>query len=316
MQKILLTIDVEDWFQVENLRPWNPPSTWHERELRVERSTHRILDLLDSMPLSFSSPAIDNPQPATLQASQPPSLPASQPALKATFFVLGWIARRCPGLVREIRERGHEVASHGDGHLLCSDMSCSDLDRDLQKSKALLEDLCGREVAGYRAPSFSVSEKVLDRIRQAGYRYDSSYNSFALHERYGKVDFRNATLGSGVALKVKDGFFELPLSNLSLQRRTIPWGGGGYFRLLPSGLFTWGVRRILQAKGAYVFYMHPWEFDPGQPRVREVSWQLGFRHYVNLDKTEAKLKRLVKSFSHCRFVSCSEYLHLADSLTD
>ncbi|MCF8104146.1 MAG: DUF3473 domain-containing protein [Desulfohalobiaceae bacterium] len=297
MQHILLTIDVEDWFQVENLRPWNPPATWHERELRVEKSTHRVLDCLDELSCSLQSDLSPDTTPY-----------ANRNQIRATFFVLGWVARRCPELVREIRKRGHEVASHGNSHLLCSDMSCSDLDLDLRESKALLEDCCGQEVLGYRAPSFSVNESVLERIHKAAYRYDSSYNSFALHHRYGKVDFRNSASVNGIAIQCRDGFFELPLSNLSLGQKVIPWGGGGYFRLIPSFLFVRGVRRILNTDGAYALYLHPWEFDPEQPRVKEASWQLGFRHYVNLDKTGAKLERLVKSFSFCRFVSCSDYL--------
>lgn len=311
---ILLTFDVEDWFQVENLRPWNPPATWDERELRIERSTHRILDLLDSISLSFPSPATRNPQPATSPpASQLPSLPASQP-IQATFFILGWVARRCPQLVREIHSRGHEVASHGDSHLLCTDMSQSDLDKDLVQSKALLEDMIGAEVLGYRAPSFSVSESILQRIHGAGYTYDSSYNSFTLHHRYGKMDFQHDLAGRGMAIQVRDGFWELPVSNLRIRGKTLPWGGGGYFRLIPSVLFAWGVRKIVHTDEAYVLYLHPWEFDPDQPRVREVSWQFGFRHYVNLKRTQAKLERLIRKLSDCRFVSCSEYLQLQGGL--
>jgi len=300
---ILLTFDVEDWFQVENLRPWNPPSTWHERELRVEESTRRILDLLDSMA-------------ASLSPSGPSSAPSSNSrhSLSSTFFVLGWVARRCPGLVREISSRGHEVASHGDSHLLCTDMNRAELEQDLTRSKAQLEDLIGEEVTGYRAPSFSVNETVLERIRGAGYRYDSSYNSFALHPRYGRVELPAPLKGNGIAMEVRQGFFELPISNLRLLNRVIPWGGGGYFRLIPSFLFIPGVRRIVHTEGAYVLYLHPWEFDPDQPRVKEVSWQYGFRHYVNLDKTEAKLERLTKSFARCRFATCTDYLRLPAAL--
>lgn len=319
---ILLTFDVEDWFQVENLRPWNPPSTWAERELRVEKSTHRILDLLDSMASTVcpSGPTV----PASGRSASDSSLSSnsrhsshsspSRHSIPATFFILGWIASRCPQLVKEIRSRGHEVASHGDSHLLCTDMDPDDLDQDLIQSKALLEDLIGEEVPGYRAPSFSVNETILDRIQSAGYRYDSSYNSFALHPRYGKMDMTKAGSSTGIAIQVQNVFWELPVSNLALGGKVIPWGGGGYFRLIPSVLFTLGVRKILHTGDAYVLYLHPWEFDPDQPRVKEVSWQFGFRHYVNLNKTESKLANLIRTFADCSFVSCSDYLRLQGGL--
>ncbi len=324
---ILLTFDVEDWFQVENLRAWNPPSTWSERELRVEKSTHRILDLLDSISLSFSSRSSSIPAPvehpkgapsSTGQASQNSSIsthnssiPASQySSISSTFFILGWIARRCPHLIREIQARGHEVASHGDSHFLCTDMDSDNLEQDLIQSKALLEDLIGGEVKGYRAPCFSISEAILKRIHKAGYTYDSSYNSFAMHPRYGQMDLQKAVSKDGIAIQVCNGFWEIPISNLGLGKKVVPWGGGGYFRLIPASLFILGVRKIVHTDGTYVLYLHPWEFDPDQPRVKEVSWQFGFRHYVNLKKTEAKLERLIQRMSDCRFVSCSDYLGL------
>ena len=320
MHTILLTFDVEDWFQVENLRPWNPPSTWHERELRVERSTHRILDLLDAFSALLTknqrsgvkdqrSGVRDQGSGVRDQGSDKPGTKNQEPGnrIQATFFILGWVAERCPGLVREIQSRGYEVASHGRNHLLCTGQDPAALRRDLTRSRALLEDLIGAPVLGYRAPSFSISEAVLDQIREAGYAYDSSYNSFALHHRYGRIAFRR-TEGSGVAMQYRPGFYELPVSNLLLGRKVIPWGGGGYFRLLPSLLFIPGVRKILKDDGVYVMYLHSWEFDPEQPRVKQVSWQFGFRHYVNLHKTGAKLERLVRSCARCRFVACADYL--------
>jgi polysaccharide deacetylase family protein (PEP-CTERM system associated) len=300
---ILLTFDVEDWFQVENLRPWNPPATWHQRELRVEKSTHQVLDLLDSISIRQTASSRKSWNHGGVRAVEPDSI-------QATFFILGWVARRCPDLVKEIRSRGHEVASHGDLHLLCASMSCAELDHDLAESKKILEDLIGQEIAGYRAPSFSISEPILKRIQDAGYAYDSSYNSFALHHRYGRMDFGQPLVRNGLAFQAGEGFFEIPVSNLTWGKKVLPWGGGGYFRIIPSLLFRWGVRKILHSQGGYMLYVHPWEFDPGQPRVKDVSWQYGFRHYVNLDKTETKLKKLISSFGYCRFVSCSEYLRV------
>ena len=152
----LFTVDVEDWFQVENFKPWIAPDTWSERELRVEHNVHRLLDLLDEFP--------------------------------STFFILGWVAEKLSHLIKEISERGHEVASHGFGHQLCHDINPTDLKQDLIRSKQLIEDLTGDEVAGYRAPSFSINAQAFEILEKCGYRYDSSYNSFEANPRYGHLD--------------------------------------------------------------------------------------------------------------------------------
>ncbi len=347
---ILLTFDVEDWFQVENFKSCIPFSTWESRELRVEQSTHTILDLLDDVKEAHSSQP-ENSSQFTVHSSQlkrkegkssrvsAAGKNSSQPAeahssqliadskekearfavssglqpptnIRATFFILGWLAERLPGLVREIHARGHEVASHGSCHELCTTQSTSRLLQDLQDSKKLLEDICGAQVQGYRAPSFSINKDVLELIRQCGYSYDSSYNSFALHGRYGRMHFNGAPK-EGVAYRLEQDFFELPISNLKVKGRIFPLGGGGYFRLLPQLLFIKGVGRILEAEKGYVFYMHPWEFDPEQPRVSQAPLKYRFRHYINLNKTADRLHRLIRAFSDCRFVTCSEYLGVA-----
>jgi len=294
LNHFLLTVDVEDWFQVENLRTLFPMKTWSSQELRIQESTRRILGLLDSLSDKYGN------------------------QVQATFFVLGWIARRMPGLVREIKAAGHEVASHGDNHELCAELSEKDLFRDLTDSKKLLEDILQSPVYGYRAPSFSVSERILELVRQAGYRYDASYNSFALNKRYGRMDF-SSNNKKGIALDLGRGFYELPITNFNIGRRSFPCSGGGYFRLLPGPVFRMGVRLILQRQGAYHFYMHPWEVDPEQPRINELPAQLRFRHYVNLHKTLFRLQKLLDSFSECRFLSCREYLrqtfHLSTNLS-
>ncbi len=287
-ETILITVDVEDWFQVENFKPWISFDSWPDRQLRVEANVHRLLDLFDS---------------AGKNVGQGPG----SARICATFFILGWIARQRPGLVREIKERGHEVASHGNRHELCNNLSSEELRQDLLSSKKLLEDIIGAPVVGYRAPSFSISEPILKIIGECGYLYDSSYNSFAMHGRYGSLDLTGKT-ASGIAVAVNEDFFELPISNLTLNRHVIPLGGGGYFRLLPFWLYKAGVRRIIRHDGAMLFYMHPWEIDPGQPRVNEASTSFKFRHYVNLDQTEAKLAAMIGAFSHCRFLSCRQYL--------
>ena len=252
-----------------------------------------------------------NPTNSTNKTNQTNS---TEPTVRCTFFILGWIAERLPGLVREIHDRGHEVASHGFGHEMCSRQSPADLKSDLVKSKQLLEDIIGAEVVGYRAPSFSVDNDILKIIEDAGYRYDSSYNSFDKHGRYGKLT-TNGFKRKGIAYQVSDSFHELPVSNLhlkpiayGLKPVVLPFSGGGYFRLIPDMVFNTGVRSILEKEGGYLFYMHPWEIDPSQPRVNQASAFFKFRHYVNLHKTEGKLKRMIGRFGDCRFETCKSYI--------
>jgi peptidoglycan-N-acetylglucosamine deacetylase len=320
----ILTIDVEDWFQVENLRPWFPHETWSGCELRVERNVHRLLDLFDQA----SSERIAHRQGLqSLGSSSDSSLSATSYQLRATFFVLAWIAERLPHLVREIASRGHEVASHGYSHRMCSPLPDAELREDLVKSKRILEDILGEEVAGFRAPNFSVDDRVLQLIAEAGYGYDSSYNNFDLHGRYGKITL-NGQPKAGIAYKLSENFYELPISNLPIsafpilgtlahfrhfrhfRHSVLPWGGGAYFRLVPQFIFMSGVRRILNRSGAYSFYMHPWEIDPGQPKVGQAPFISRFKHYTNLEKTENKFRGLADNFSDCLFSSCRDYIRL------
>lgn len=337
---ILITIDVEDWFQVENFKPWIPFSSWPSCELRVEQNTHRLLDLFDSVELNNKQQTTDN---------------ARTNKLRATFFVLGWLAERLPGLVREIQARGHEVASHGYNHGLGNRQSLEDLKTDLIDSKKLLEDIIGEPVYGYRAPSFSVNDDILKVIEDCGYRYDSSYNSFGMHGRYGKLSV-DAYSKKGIAFQISEHFYELPISNLYLLRRKthnraggshltgtatsnlqptthnprhsntnpqpttnnrrkliLPWGGGGYFRMIPFAAFKQGVKRIIKKENTYLFYAHPWEVDPNQPRVESASAPFKFRHYIHLAETYKKMNRFIFHFNHCRFFTCSEYLSDADT---
>ncbi len=279
---VLLTIDVEDWFQVENFKSWIPFSTWDSKELRVEKNIHRLLDLFDERG--------ENRDP-----------------ISATFFILGWIAERAPHLIREIGARGHEIASHGLNHALNNSVSPRELRAELRDSKKLLEDLVGAPVHGYRAPSFAIDDGILRIIGECGYRYESSYNSFGMHGRYGRITLDSNGAGNAVH-RISDGLFELPVSNLSIGKRILPWAGGGYFRLFPFPVFIRGVKRILEKDGFYNFYMHPWEFDPDQPRVQGVSPGYRFRHYINLKSSRNKLSALIKNLAHCRFSTCRDYL--------
>jgi peptidoglycan-N-acetylglucosamine deacetylase len=343
MPSFLLTIDVEDWFQVENLRPWIPFSTWDSRELRVEANVNWLLDLFDSFKLpelqteDGHAPCAAHPAPPSLKdnpvnpagkfsGSAPRSNPTNSTnpksptnrSLRATFFVLGWVAKRLPHLVREIAARGHEVASHGFNHQMCKRLSKAELREELDKSKRLLEGITGTEVSGFRAPNFSIDDRVLSMLQETGYRYDSSFNNFSLHGRYGKISL-NGQPRIGKAYKMSEGFFEIPVSNLSLATLVtlgtrnfshfpLPWSGGAYFRLMPLSMFSMGVRSILKSESAYVFYMHPWEIDSGQPRVEQASMFARFKHYANLATTREKLKRMVEQFACCHFANCGEYI--------
>lgn len=286
----LITVDAEDWFQVENFKSLISFDTWDRRELRVERNVHRLLDLFDAIRLPPESAGADVAR-----------------TTRATFFVLCWIAERLPGLVREIEARGHEIASHGCYHELPRKMPRAKLLAELVASRRRLEDTIGKAVVGYRAPSFAIDDGILAAIAAAGYRYDSSYNSFSLHGRYGKISL-NGGSRYGIAHRVADDFCELPISNLTVCGNVLPLGGGAYFRLLPFHLFKLGVKRILTLDGAYVFYIHPWEVDPGQPRVTQASWSRKLRHYGMVSKTYRRLDHMINSFEYCRFTTCSQYL--------
>lgn len=285
---ILLTFDVEDWFQVENFKGYIPFSSWPHLESRVERNTQRILELLDTI--------------KTGESSREP--------INATFFILGWLAGRMPHLVREIHSRGHEIASHGMNHDLCSHISLGELRADLTNSKHLLEDIAGEAVFGYRAPSFSINNDALVVIAECGYQYDSSFNSFAGNSRYGQIKLQGNE--NGIADRIRDGLFELPISNIKLANCILPVGGGGYFRSIPMPLFTMAVESILKQQGAYLFYLHPWEIDPDQPRMKEASTLFKFRHYCNLGNTHSKLTRFIEVFRGCNFMTCHRYLEAND----
>ena len=283
-KSILLTIDVEDWFQVENFKSWIPFSSWDSCELRVEKNTHQLLDLFDSCS-------------------------STQNQIKATFFVLGWIAKKLPQLVLEIQSRGHEVASHGYYHNRCDQQIFSELKKDLENSKKLLEDIIGSPVIGYRAPSFAINNDILKLIEDCGYLYDSSYNSFSLHDRYGSLDL-SKSIKKEAAYLLSDKFYEMPVSNLKLKTQSmeLPWSGGGYFRMIPLPLFTAGVNTILNQNNTYIFYMHPWEIDPDQPKVDNAPAFFKFRHYLNLKSTRKKLLRFIKRFKQHKFISCGQYI--------
>ncbi|MDX2192948.1 MAG: DUF3473 domain-containing protein [Gemmatimonadales bacterium] len=259
-----MSIDVEDWFQVENLRSAVPGASWDAQPSRVARNTDRMLELLAAR------------------------------GIRATCFILGWVAERHPALVRRIAEAGHEIASHGYGHDLVYSLTPAQFREDIARATGLLESLTGARVRGYRAPSFSITDWAIDILQEQGYTYDSSAFPTVAHDRYGKL----AGLGSGApVVELRPGFHEVCISCVQLGERGLPWGGGGYFRLLPYPVFAWGVRRILAAGTPYVFYIHPWEIDPGQPRVSGLRASHRFRHYVNLERCEERWAALLGAFT-------------------
>lgn len=261
-QTALLSVDIEDWFQVENLKGAIPRQSWDSKELRVDHNVDVILELLAAN------------------------------KTHATFFVLGWIAKHAPALVQRIHAQGHEIACHGYGHDLVYDLSVERFREDLRSSKHILEDLVGESVIGYRAPSFSITDWAIDVLMETGLKYDSSLFPSMVHDRYGKLTEHK--VGNGGITELAKGFHEVGLSCLTLFGRNVPWAGGGYFRLLPYPVFRAGVRKILRDKGTYCFYIHPWEFDPGQPRIRAISAQYRFRHYKNLGKTRTRFAELIR----------------------
>lgn len=258
------TVDVEDYFQVSALAPHFPRKDWDSVPCRVERNVERVLALLDAHDA------------------------------KATFFTLGWVAERYPGLVRSIVAAGHELASHGYGHERASDQSPEAFLADIRLAKAVLEDISGSAVVGYRAPSFSIGLSNLwahDCIAEAGYRYSSSVYPVK-HDHYGIPD------APRFPYRLESGLVEVPVTTVRWCGRNWPAGGGGYFRLLPYSLSRRQIARVNRVDGKpTIFYFHPWEIDPGQPRVREATAKTRFRHYVNLEHMEGRLTRLLSDFS-------------------
>jgi polysaccharide deacetylase family protein (PEP-CTERM system associated) len=261
-----MTVDVEDYFHVSAFDGVLPRSHWDRMESRVVANTERLLSLF------------------------------AETSIQATFFVLGWVAERHPDLVRRIASNGHEIASHGYAHRLVYDLTPAMFREDIRRSKYLLEEAAGRQVEGYRAPSYSLTPRslwALDILIDEGFRYDASI--FPIHhDRYGiPVSARHA-----YSLQRAGGeIVEAPASTVQWGPFNFPVAGGGYFRILPYAWTRWGIERInrLEQRAA-IFYIHPWEIDPAQPRLSG-SLLSRFRHYRNLDQTESRLRRLMADFS-------------------
>ena len=310
----ILTIDIEDYFQVHALSSVIKYEDWDKFECRIERNTDRILEILDS---------VRSPQ-----------------KVQGTFFVLGWIAERYPDLVRRIQKGGHEIACHGYAHKLIYDQSKEEFRNDIKKAKAIIEDITGSEVIGYRAPNYSITNKsqwAFEILAEEGFKYDSSIFPIR-HDFYGMpnaprfpfiislngnnnfefsvLDFEeqqhrttsapnnllthsliNSVGNSTLKTHNSNSLIEFPISTVRILGQNIPISGGGYFRLFPYPLIKKGLKRINEVEQKpFIFYMHPWEIDPDQPRINGLSSRSKFRHYVNLNKTENKFKRLLGDF--------------------
>jgi polysaccharide deacetylase family protein (PEP-CTERM system associated) len=273
------SVDVEDWYQVADFDAVIPFAEWDRHESRVAVNTDRILGLLD------------------------------EAGVKATFFVLTWNAERHPEIVRRIAAAGHEVASHGYAHRLIYEQTPEVFAADVERAKRTLEDLTGTAVLGYRAPSFSITGRslwALDVLLRVGFRYDSSV-----------YPIRDALYGLPSAerfphvIQKQDGraLMEFPITTTRAFGRTLPVGGGGWLRVLPYPYIRWGMRRVnRRERRPALFYIHPWELDPGQPRLRTAGRRGFSTHYVGLAGTERKVRRLLRDF---RFAPMREVLGLA-----
>jgi polysaccharide deacetylase family protein (PEP-CTERM system associated) len=260
-----MTVDVEDYFQVQAFANCIDRRDWDAFPRRVDRNTNRILDMFDAA------------------------------RVKATFFTLGWVAQRQPALIRRIVADGHELASHGWDHTRVDAQDPDAFRDDVRRTKALLEDTGGVAVNGYRAATFSIGVRnmwAFPILRQEGYLYSSSINPIR-HDLYGipdapRVPFRPEP----------DGVVELPMTTVRLLGRNWPCSGGGYFRLLPTMLYRAGLQRVNRHEGRpAIFYFHPWEIDPDQPRITNAGWKSRLRHYTNLAGMEADLDRLLRDFA-------------------
>lgn len=261
-----MTVDVEDYFQVSAFEKIISRADWNRIDPRVGRNTERVLDLF------------------------------AEHGIKATFFTLGWVAERFPNTIRRMVADGHELASHGWSHIRATQQSPAEFREDITRTKKLLEDISGVRVRGYRAASYSIGAKnlwALDELHGAGYDYSSSIFP-GKHDLYGMPDaprFKFHPRG-------ENGIVEIPVTTVTVLGKNFPAAGGGFFRLYPYALSRWALRRVNGHDGQNgMFYFHPWEIDPEQPRQQNIPLRTRVRHYLNLEHMESRLRRLLRDFS-------------------
>ncbi|MFC3104863.1 XrtA system polysaccharide deacetylase [Salinisphaera aquimarina] len=260
-----MTVDVEEYFQVSAFEPHVDPQRWSFLPSRVEASVDRILALFELA------------------------------GVRATFFTLGWIAQRYPALVRKLADSGHEIASHGMNHVRATEQDRVTFLADVRRSREILEDVSGQAVRGYRAATFSIGKGnfwALDALAEAGFTYSSSIYPGA-HPAYGMPEAPRFAFRAQ-----QSGLLEIPITTAELGGRRYPCAGGGFFRLYPYQLSRWALRRVNRVdRQPVVFYFHPWEVDPNQPRVPNVGWKTQIRHYLNLHRVEPRLRQLLADFA-------------------
>lgn len=259
-----LSVDIEDWFQVGAFERTISRDDWDGLVPRVERNSNAVIDLFE------------------------------RAGAKATFFTLGWVAERYPALIRRIVDAGHELASHGWDHVRVFTMSPAQFRDDLRRTRAVLEDLGGQKVSGYRAPSFSIDQRTPwahEILAEEGYAYSSSVAP-VVHDHYGWPE------APRFAFRPIDGsaLVELPVTTARLGGKVIAAGGGGFFRLFPYAFSRWAIRQVNYEARPAIFYFHPWEIDPGQPRVTDAPIRSKLRHYARLGAMEGKLERVIRDF--------------------
>lgn len=260
-----MTVDVEDYFQVSAFEPYIDRASWDRLPCRVEQNTDRILALF------------------------------AEHEVRATFFTLGWVGERYPGLIRRIVDGGHELACHGYSHVRVTEQTPEEFRADVSRAKGLLEDISGVGIIGYRAASYSIGATnlwALQVLEDLGFHYSSSIYPVK-HDLYGMPEAPRF----GFKPTTAQSLLELPVTTMAMGGKNFPCGGGGYFRLLPYHLSRWAMQRVnAKDRQSCIFYFHPWEIDPGQPRQSGINLKTRFRHYLNLSRMERRLSRLLDDF--------------------
>ncbi|MGZ8186193.1 MAG: XrtA system polysaccharide deacetylase [Methylobacter sp.] len=266
LKKNAMTVDVEDYFQVSAFEPYIAKDQWDTLPHRVQKNTHQILDIFEDK------------------------------NIKATFFTLGWVAERYPDLIQRIIKDGHELACHGYEHIRVTEQTPEQFRGDVSRTKKLLEDMSGHEVKGYRAASYSIGAKnlwALNVLQEEGFKYSSSIYPVK-HDLYGMPD---APRFMFEPIENQE-FKEIPITTIRLGDKNLPCGGGGFFRFYPYAFSKWAFNRINHTeKQSGIFYFHPWEIDPEQPRQEGLSFKTRTRHYLNLHKMENRIKKLLTDFN-------------------